>query len=147
MLTIDQLEIEWKKDSKIDITNMSDMISGVPSLHSKYISILSHCKREILKAEKLYLQMRRIRSNYYNGTMTKSELADFGWEQYLDKRPLKTVLDSMLEADENLIDLKMKIEEITICKDFCESVMKSIHSRTFDCKSLVEWFKYSNGMT
>jgi hypothetical protein len=145
-VTIDQLEAEWKKDSRIDITHMDDMASGVPSLHSKYISIISHCKRDILKVEKEYLQMRRIRTSYYNGTMTKEQLNTFGWDQYQEKRPLKTVLDELLQSDEYLMEVKMKIEELTICKEFLESVMKSIHSRTFDIKNAVEWYKYSNGM-
>lgn len=145
-ITIEQLESEWKKDATISITNMDDVSANVPSLHSKYISILSHCKRDILKVEKEYLQMRRIRTSYYNGTMTRDDLEEFGWDQYQEKRPLKTVLDELLQSDENLIDIKMRIEELTICKEFLESVMKSVHSRTFDVKNVIEWQKYSNGM-
>lgn len=146
-ITIDSLEIEWKKDSTISITNMDDVSSNVPSLHAKYISILSHCKRDILKVEKQYLKMRRVRTGYYNGTMTRDDLAEYGWNQWLEKKPLKTVLDELLQSDEHLIEIKMQIEELTICKDFLESVMKSIHSRTFDVRNCLEWFKYSNGMT
>lgn len=146
MITLSQIETEWKADCKIDITDISGAILKTPNLHSKYIAILSHAKQEILKAERNYIKIRRLRTSYYNGEMDREELDDQGWDQYQFKKPLKTVLDELLQSDEYLIDHKMTMEELTICKDMLESIVKAVASRSYDVRALVEYLKWSQGV-
>lgn len=145
-MNIADIEKEWKQDAPIDITKMDDVSTSVPSLHAKYVSLLSNVKMNTMRVEREFLKIRRIRTAYYNGTLTQPELVHYGWEQYQEKRPLKTVLDELLQTDDVLMDTRMKIEELGIMKEFLESIMKSIHSRTYDVKNIIEWQKYSNGM-
>jgi hypothetical protein len=146
MLKLKELELEWKTDAKFNVEKLDEIISGIPSLHAKYISILSYCKSDILKFEKEFLKMRRLRTEYYNGSLDKKTLDEYGWEQWQEKKPLKTVLDALLESDDILIEHRMKIQELTICKDFLESVMKSIGSRTYDAKNYMDYLKWSQGV-
>lgn len=147
MITIDYLESEWKTDSLMHITNLDVITVSVPTLHAKYISLLSKVKMDTLKIEREFLKLRRLRTAYYNGSLDRATLITYDWEQYQEKKPLISQLDALLQSDEYLMDTRMKIEELTIAKEFLESVMKSIHSRTYDVKNCLEWLKYSNGMS
>ena len=144
-MELKQIQDEWTKDSKINQLDLSNETSRIPSLHAKYINLLSSVKREILQTEKVYLKLRRVMTKYYQGTLTKDELLEYELDQYQGKKPLKTELDALLEHDENMIAAKMAIEEQIIVKEYLESVMKSIHSRTYDMKNILAWLTYSSG--
>lgn len=146
-MELKQLQDEWTKDSKINQLDLSNQTAGVPSLHAKYLNLLSSTKRDVLQAEKVFLKLRRIMTKYYQGALTKEELEEYGLDQYQGKKPLKTELDALLEHDEDMIAAKMAIEEHMICKDYLESVMKSIHSRTYDMKNILAWLTYSSGQS
>lgn len=146
-MDLKQLQDEWSKDSKINQLDLSNETARVPSLHSKYINLLSSTKRDVLQAEKVYLKLRRIMTKYYQGSLTKEELNEYELEQYQGKKPLKTELDALLEHDDDMMAAKMAIEEQVICKEYLESVMKSIHSRTYDMKNVLAWLTYSQGQS
>lgn len=145
-MKIEEITAEWKNDCKIDITDIQEGILKTPQLHCKYISILSNCKMMILKSERNYLGSRKKMTKYYNGEMDNIELSELGLDQYQHKRPLITQLENLLTIDERVIEYKMIIEELTICKDMLESIIKSIASRSYDMRALVDYMKWSQGI-
>jgi hypothetical protein len=146
-MNLQDLQKEWTKDAPINKLDLDNETSHIPSLHAKYINILSSIRKDILKAEKVFLKLRRFMTKYYKGTATKEELTLHGVDQYQGKSPLKTELDALLEHDEDMMIARSAIEELIICKDYTESVMKSIHSRTYDIKNILAWLTYSSGQS
>ena len=55
-------------------------------------------------------------------------------------------MNEFLDTDEDIIRLTDKLEYVNTCFTLCESVMKSINSRSFDIKNAIEWTKFSNGL-
>ena len=82
---------------------------------------------------------------YYRGELSKEELTELGWEQYLNNKPLKNEMDEFMASDDDIIQHMDKLEYIKTLLFQLEQILKSINSRTWDVKSAIEWYKFTNG--
>ncbi len=145
-MRLSELTDEWSKYAPINETNLGHEAARVPSLHSKYITVMSTTKLQLRKAESDYLNTRRLKYKYFRGEMTKQDLEDEGWSQYQGNKPLKNEMDELLECDNKLIELQDKIEYFKTTIYTLEQIIRSLNSRTWDIKSGIEWAKFTNGM-
>lgn len=143
--TWDAISQQWSEDVKIDITRLSDEIMKTPQLHSKYLDLLMEAKMKHRKAEMAYYEMKGVRSSYYKGEMTREQLQHYGWPQYQGIKPIKSSMGELLETDTVLMDLDSKRKYWMFIMEGLESIMKSIHSRTFDVRALVDYQKFVSG--
>lgn len=146
MITLDELQSEWNKDCKIDELNLGSESVKTPELHSKYLNYLTTFKLMLRKNESQMLSLRRIKWRYYRGELSKEELDGLGWEQYLGNAPLKNEMQEFLDSDPDVIKIVDKIEYVKACLFQCETIMRSLNSRTWDIKNAVEWTKFTNGL-
>jgi hypothetical protein len=144
-MELKDLQQNWLDDSTIDQTKLNDEAARSISLHAKYINILSTLKFQMLTAEKDYIRIRRIKTKYYNGEMTLDELKHYELDQWQAKKPTKTVMEELLQSDEDLIDYRMKIEELTILRDYTESVVKTLNSRVYAVRDIINYLQWSQG--
>lgn len=136
---------EWQEDSKIDRTKVLEEMYRWPLVHSKYLDKLQSYKIKIRKRLIKYEKVKALKTKYYNGEMSKEELDEQGWKQYLLAKPLKTQLETILAGDSDLQKIKEEMEYINILIESCESIMKEIHSRNFMFKNIVEMKKFEAG--
>jgi len=146
MITLNELQEAWKSDCKIDELNLGSESAKTPELHSKYLNYLTTFKLQLRKYEAQMLSLRRIKSRYFRGELSKEELNDLGWDQYLGNQPLKQEMQEVLDSDPDVIKIMDKVEYIRACLYQCEYIMKSLNSRTWDIKNTIEWTKFSNGL-
>ena len=146
MITLNELQDEWTSDCKIDELNLGKASTKTPELHSKYLNHLTTFKLQLRKHESQMLSLRRIKWKYYRGELSKEELLELGWTQYLGNHPLKNEMIEFLDSDPDVIKVVDKIEYIKACLYQCELIMKSLSSRTWDIKSAIEWHKFTNGL-
>lgn len=145
-MKISELQEMWSEDCKIDETNLGRESARVPTLHAKYINLLSSTRLNLRKAESDYYNCRRKKYRYYRGEMTKAELEDEGWTQWQGAKPLKNEIDEFLLGDEDLNRLTDKVEYFKTVLYQLEQIIRSINSRTWDIKSSIEWQKFTNGL-
>ena len=136
----------WYADCKIDELNLGSESTKTPELHSKYLNHLSTARLQLRKAETSLLKLKRIKSQYFRGELSKQELEALGWDQYLGNKPLKQEMQEYLEADDDIIQQTDKVEYIRTVTDFLERVLRSISSRGWDIKNSIEWTKFTNGL-
>ena len=146
MLHLDDLKSEWAKDCVIDIDNLGDASLRTANLHQKYLDCLTSYKLKIFKLEKEYLLMKGMRTKYYMGQLTKSELADYQWDQYQYKTPLKSELERLLETDEILLAMLDKQSYFKFCFEYCEEIMKALRERNWQIRNTIEWTKFQAGV-
>jgi len=143
MENLEQVLKHWEKDTVIDQTEPGKELLKIPTLHNKYLSILTKHKIASKKAHFDYLRMRKVRLDYYAGRLSLDELAEYGWEpfQFL----LKTDINAYLEADDNLIKLleKKVYHEETV--SVLESIMSELKSRTFQLRDFIGWERFIGG--
>ena len=146
MITLNELQDQWKADCKIDELNLGSESTKTPELHSKYLNHLTTFKLQLRKYESQMYSLRRIKWRYFRGELSREELDNLGWEQYLGPQPLKNEMQEYLDSDSDIIKIIDKIEYIKACLYQCEFVMKSLNSRTWDIKNAIEFMKFTNGL-
>jgi len=146
MISLKELQDVWQEDCKIDELNLGRVAIQVPILHSKYLNYLSTAKLQLRKAEASLYKLKRIKSQYFRGELSKFELDSLGWDQYLGNKPLKQDMNDYLDSDEDIIKQTDKVEYIHTVTDFLERVLRSVGSRGWDIKNSIEWSKFTNGL-
>ena len=144
-MKLGEIQTEWKNDSKINQLELGDAATRTPTLHDKYLTVLSNVKLQLRKAESDYNNMRRLKYRYYRGELTQSELEKLNLEQYMGTKPLKNEMEEFMTCDVDLNMLTDKIEYYKTVVFTLEQILRSINSRTWDIKSAIEWNKFTNG--
>lgn len=144
-MKLQEIQAMWEQDCKVDQTNLGRAAARVPELHAKYLNMLTSVRLQYRKAEADYLRLRKLKNRYYRGELTKEELMELGWDQYLSNKPLKNEMEDVLNMDDDIIHLIDKMEYIKTVLYQLEQILKSINSRTWDVKSAIEWYKFTNG--
>ncbi len=93
-----------------------------------------------------YANLKQAKIRYYSGEMTKEQLVERGWSQYLYKKPLKSEMESLLDSDSDLQQLQEESLYIETLVFACESIMKDIGNRYYLFKNLVEYEKFQAGV-
>jgi hypothetical protein len=145
-MKLTEIQEAWAKDCRIDETNLGHASAQVPMLHSKYLNLLTNSRLQLRKSESDLARLRRTKYRYYRGELSKDELAELGWEQWQGVKPIKNEMDEFLATDDDLIAQTDRVEYFKTVYQQLESILKSIASRTWDIKSSIEWYKFSNGM-
>ena len=144
-MKLNELQDMWAEDCKIDQTNLGRSAARVPELHAKYLNMLTSVRLQFRKTETEYLRMRKLKTRYFRGELTREELTELGWEQYLNNRPLKNEIDDVLQTDDDIIRSIDRLEYYKTLMFQLEQILKSINSRTWDIKSSIDWYKFTNG--
>ena len=145
MKNLEQLQQMWQEDCKVDELNLGQESTRIPELHSKYLNHLTTFRLQCRKAQSNLMSHRRLKWKYYRGELDQKQLNELGWDQYLGNAPLNNQMNEFLDTDPEIIKLTDKLEYINTCMTLCDSVMKSIGSRSFDIKNAIEWTKFTNG--
>jgi hypothetical protein len=145
MENLEQVLKLWETDAQIDQTEPGKEVIKIPMLHNKYLKILVKHRIAVKKATFDYAKMRKIKEEYYNGSMSQEDLEQYGWEPFQIKLSTKAGVEKYIEADESLIRLlekKVYHEEVVAV---CESIMQELKSRTFQLRDFIAWERFIAG--
>jgi len=143
-MSTDDISEIWAKDANIDETNLVGESKKIPSLHSKYYNMYF---REALKVKKLrydYKQLELAKREWYDGSMAEEDLRERGWRPY-QKKIIRQDIDKYIQADKDIVNLSLKIDYHTARADYLEDIVKTIHSRNFIIKSMIDVLKFQAG--
>lgn len=144
-VNIDALMEEWSKDSAIDETEPGRELLRVPTLHSKYLRIMTHHNLMVKKIMGEYHRLRKVKWEYYNGDLNNPEdLQKYNFEPN-PKKILRADIPTYLDSDTELNDILLKKllhEEIV---NYCGSVLKEINNRTWQLRTYIDWEKFTSG--
>jgi hypothetical protein len=143
MENLEQVLKYWEKDAEMDQTEPGKELIKIPTLHNKYLSILTKHKIASKKAHFDYLRMRKVKINYYSGRMDADELKEHGWEPF--QFVLKSDINAYLEGDDDLIRMleKKVYHEETV--SVLESIMSELKQRTWQLRDFISWEKFIGG--
>jgi hypothetical protein len=145
MSELENVMKSWDEDSIINPTEPGKELLKIPVLHNKYVKLLIKNKLSVKNINFEYSKLRRIKEEYYNGSLSQEELNQYGWEPFLLSLRTKNGVDKYIDSDEELIKLlkrKMMIEETVF---LCESIIKELNSRTYQLRDYIAWEKFIGG--
>jgi len=140
---IDNLKEQWSKDSALS-SDFHRESMNTPQLHSKYLNYFFDEKKDLTRMSKALARMRRIRFEYYTGTIEPGMLDKFNWEPFL-RKILKTEVQMYLDSDEVLSTMEVELQDQKDKIHFIEEVLKQIAQRNFQIKEAISWQKFVSG--
>ncbi len=143
-MNIEEIMDLWDTDTNIDRTELGDESLRIPKLHSKYYNILI---REKLLLRKHMEELKRLKLDKYEFYTQgpDEETKDKGWRLPPKGILLKSDLPMYMDADQDIIDLNLKIGLQQEKVDLLESIIKTIINRNFVIKNAIEWNKFTGG--
>lgn len=143
-MSTDDISEIWSKDAKIDEANLVAESKKIPELHNKYYTMYY---KEALRVKKLrydYKELELAKREWLDGSMAEEDLKERGWKPS-QRKILRTDIDKYLQADPDIIRLSLKIDYHTANAEFLEDIIKTIHSRNFIIKSMIDVLKFQHG--
>ena len=139
-MKIDEIHIEWEKDTDIDPANLTEESRKIPKLHAKYYRYYTHEHTIQRKLETDLKRLYVLRTEWYDGSMAE----ELGWEPCLKRIPKGYVKDT-LEADLFIIKMKLKIGEQSEKVELLENIIKSINNRGYLIKNMIDFERFRTG--
>lgn len=140
---LDSILKQWQQDSIIDTTNPGEEIIRVPVIHAYYVqqqSLHALCAK---RAHMQWLDLRKIKWEYYNGRLSESELKEYGWPPF--KFLLKTDITIYMDADSDLQRLRAKKELHDEVVTVCQAILKEINNRTWQLREFMTHERFTLG--
>lgn len=143
-MTFDELKAMVQKDIQLDQTQLDHESARTPQIHNKYLLFFMEEKLSLSRMVTELEVTKKKKWMYYNGHMSQEELDAEGWEQF-DLRVLKQDIDRLIEADNDVIKLKLKVEYQKEKVNYLENIIKIINNRQWNIRSIIDWAKFTNG--
>jgi len=140
----DDINEMWAKDAPIDETNLIGESKRIPTLHSKYYAMYYNEALRVKKLKADLAELKRDKMEYYGGSMAEEDLKERGWKPF-QLKVLRNDLDKYIVSDKDIIKLSLKIDYHTERANYLEDIIKTIHSRNFVIKSMIDVMKFQAG--
>lgn len=140
-MNLDEIQLSWEEDSKIDEDNLHQESTKIPALHAKYYKILNNILLLKKLEENKFKQLKKDKWQYYTG---KSD-PEVYIEKPFDHKVLRQDVDKYMEADEDLIRISSKIDYFQVMLNYLDSILKTINNRTYQIKNSIEWQEFIRG--
>ena len=143
-MSVEEISDIWAKDAKIDDTNLAASAKQIPELHNKYYTMYY---KEALRVKKLkydYKELELAKREWLDGSMAEEDLKDLGWKPN-PKKIIRADMDRCIQGDKDIIRLSLRIDYHSANANYLEDIIKTIHSRNFIIKSMIDVLKFQHG--
>ena len=134
----------WEKDSTIDRTELADESLKIPKLHHKYYSMFVAERTVLRRLESEMKKLKLDKYEFYTQGHTE-ETKEKGWRLPAKGLILKADIPMYMEADQDIIDLSLKIGMQQEKVEFLESIIKTFQTRGYIIKNAIEFTKFTMG--
>ena len=146
-MTLEEILEEWATDSKLPNINLDEASRETPSLHSKYLSILSNAKLRLKKAEMDQKSLLKQKFLYYNGKLSKDEIDALGWDyDPMDGlKILKGEMDYYYESDPEIQKTEEKIQYWKTVIETLTEIIDNLKWRHQTISNIIKWKQFESG--
>jgi hypothetical protein len=141
---IEALMTEWSEDSIIDATAMEKETLKISNLHSKYLNIMSYHRHMVRKLEADYKALKSLKEDFFDGHLTLEEIEKQGWDP-AELLHIKGNRNRKLDSDRQLNNLLLKKVSHEEIVTYCETVLKSLHNRSWDIGNYIKYRIHMDG--
>ncbi len=143
-MTLSEIQEKVRKELKINSLELDIESLRIPSLHSKYLQLLTEHSLLLKKTQGEYAVLKRNKWIYYTGKASEDVYKEKG--DFPLKLKTKDEERTFIAADEEIRELKGKVEYYETVVDYLQEVVKSISNRSFQIKNAIEWRKFEAGI-
>jgi len=147
-MLLEKIHELWETDAKIDISDIGGETLKISQLHSKYFKILNSERKNLAKKNSELSILKIDKISFYTNGASKEDLAK-GWiypKNAPNGKIIKSDVSLYLDADKELIEIKLEIAELEEKIDLLKSILDTIIKRSFVINTYVSHLKFINGV-
>ncbi len=143
-MKIDEIFEHWEKDVQVDKTELGDASLDTPKLHHKYFQFLV---KERLTLRKYEAELKQLKLDKYEFLTQgpNEETKDKGWRLPARGMVLKGDIPMYLDADDDIVNVTLKIGLQQEKIELLESIVKIIMNRNYIIRNAIDWQKFTLG--
>jgi hypothetical protein len=142
-MKLEEIQSLWAADAHIDLSKLDLEATNIPKLHSKYYQIFSNERLILQKQQSDYKRLYLEKYEFY--TQGPHEKTPKEWVMPAKGVILKNEAERYLEADNELINMALRIEVQKEKVSFLESIIDNINKRSFQLSNAINFMKWTNG--
>ena len=143
-MKIEDIMKEWKNDAKIDDINLDSSSIDIPNLHAKWLEIRTKAKSKLIKLQYTKKKLTKTLYEYYRGNLNNpDDLKEIGREPLLNK-PLNSETTIYVDADDEMININLRIAAQEEIVEVLTEILKSINNRNWVIKAAVDYRKLTH---
>jgi len=146
-MTLEQVLEEWATDSQLPRNNLDEASRQTPTLHAKYLTILSNTKLKLRKAEMDQKSLLKQKWLWYNGKMSEEEVKELGWD-YDPLNGLKVIkgeMDYYYDSDKEIQQSELKIQYLKTLIDTLNEIVNNLNWRHQTIGNMIKWKVFEAG--
>ena len=134
----------WESDSQIDKTDLAAESLKTPRLHHKYYTLYIAERSKLHRLESQMKTLKLEKYEFYTQGHTDETRAR-GWRLPAKGLILKGDIPMYIDADQDIIDLSLKIGIQQEKTHFLASVIDSLKARGFAIKNAIDFIRFTMG--
>jgi len=137
---------EWEKDCRIQ-DDLAEASRSTPSLHAKYLQMLSISKLRLKKLESEQKVLLKEKWLWYNGKMCEEELKEKGWEPdpFNGLKVMKGDMDHYYDSDPEIQQSEEKIQYWKTIIDTLKEIVDTLRWRHQTVSNIIKWKMFERG--
>ena len=143
-MNINDIHVEWNKDSIINELKLGSEAIRIVKLHSKYLEFYTKEKLLLLKYELEQRILRKEKFEFYLEGPT-SFTQEKGWVLPPKGKIFRSDIQLYIDADADIINMNLKIGLQQEKVDLLEKIIKFINTMGFQIKAAIEFTKWTAG--
>lgn len=140
-MNLDEIQLLWEEDAKIDPDNLHEESIKIPSLHAKYYKIYNNILLLKKLEENKFKILKKEKWMYFSG---KSD-PEIYIEHPFDYKVLRQDIDKYMDADADILKSISKMEYYQTMLSYLDSILKTIMNRSYQIKNSIEYMRFTGG--
>ena len=143
-MNLSEIQDQVKQDLRINDLELDIESLRIPSLHTKYLQLLTENSLKLKKVNAELAVLKRNKWIYYTGKASEDVYKEKG--DFPLKLKTKDEERTFIDADEEIQKKKSEVEYYETAVEYLQEIVKQIGQRNFQIKNAIEWRKFEAGM-
>jgi hypothetical protein len=147
LLDLESIMKEWEDDCKIPQHQLDEVSRQTPSLHAKYLQVLSLTKLKLKRIENSQQNLLKDKWLYYNGKMDQDSILSKGWQPdpFNGLKILKGDMDYYYNSDPEIQEADEKVQYYKIMIQTLTEIVDSLKWRHQTIGNIIRWKQFEAG--
>jgi Recombination, repair and ssDNA binding protein UvsY len=135
----------WSEYAVIDKTALDDEALKIPKAHNKFYRLYSAERLRVRQQKSDLNKLLLEKYTFYTEGPTKEQV-DAGWKLPPRGKIIKNEVEKYLEADQDIIDLNLRIAYTQEKVDALKSIIDELNRRSFNIRAAIDFIKFTQGV-
>ena len=147
MNTLEEVLEAYSADSQLPRNDLDEASRATPSLHAKYLTILSHTKLRLKKAEMDQKSLLKLKWLWFNGKMDEDQIKELGWD-YDPLNGLKIMkgdMDHFYDSDKEIQESELRLQYLKTMVDTLKEIIDTLRWRHQTIGNMIKWRQFEAG--